>query len=233
MDATGFCPPSQATIKQVNHLEVNCGLCGSPSRQAISQAAESRQPPDLDTRPGEPLRSTLRFWMQLCPECGYASSDISVIHEDASDFVATPEYQRQRFDSATPEAARTFLCHALILNHVKQYADAGWTALHAAWACDDAEDDASAQRARLKAIDYWKHGKRHAQAFGERPEEFALATDVLRRASRFEDALVTCTEGIALEDVEPVIQHILLFEKTLIQSRDRGRYGLADVFSES
>ena len=81
----------------------------------------------------------------------------------------------------------------MILNHVEQYADAGWTALHAAWACDDAGDDASAQRARLLAVDYWQHGKRHGQPFGELPEEFALATDVLRRAGKFEEALVTCT----------------------------------------
>ena len=213
----------------VNSLPVHCGLCGSLSTQAIAKAADSREAPDLDTRPGEPLRSTINCWMQQCRECGYASSDISSIHEDASGFVASTDYQRQRFDSGTPDMARPFLCHALILNHVKQHADAGWTALHAAWACDDALDDASAQRARLLAIFYWKHGKRHGQPFGELPEEFALATDVLRRAGKFEEALVTCTEGIGLEDLDPVIEHILLFEKTLIQRRDAGRYGLAAV----
>ena len=157
------------------------------------------------------------------------SEYISTIHENASDFVATPDYQRQLFDRSAPEIARPFLCHALILAYVKQYADAGWTALHAAWVCDDAQDDASAQSARLKAIDYWKHGKRHAQPFGDLPEEFALATDVLRRAGKFEEAIVTCTEGIGLEDLHPVIENILLFEKTIIQRRDSGRYGLADV----
>ena len=168
--------------------------------------------------------------MQTCPECGYSSSDISTIHELATDFIPTPEYQRQRFDSSTPDKARPFLCHALILSHVKQYADAGWTALHAAWACDDAQNDTAAARARLEAIDYWKHGKRHSQPFGnELPEEFALATDVLRRASKFEEALVTCTEGIAIEDLDPVIMHILLFEKTLIQRRDPATYNLAAV----
>ena len=211
-------------------LPLNCGLCGSPSTQPTATPADSREAPDLDTRPGEPLRSTIRYWMQVCPECGYASSDISTIHELATDFIATPDYQRQRLDSSTPEPARPFLCHALILAHVKQYADAGWTALHAAWACDDAQDDIAAARARLKAIDYWKHGKRHAQPFvGELPEEFALATDVLRRAGKFEEALVTCTEGIGLEDLDPVILHILLFEKTLIQRRDGRRHGLAAV----
>ena len=183
----------------------------------------------MDTRPGEPLRSTIKYWMQICPECGYAAADIGSIHEEASDLIATTEYQRQRFDSETPEGARPFLCHALILSHVKQYADAGWTALHAAWVCDDAEDDAAARRARELAIGYWKHGKKHGQPFGDLPEEFAMATDVLRRARKFEEALVTCTEGIDLEDLDPVIEHVLLFEKTLIQRRDAGRYGLAAV----
>ena len=211
-------------------LPVHCGLCGSPSTQPTAQAAaDSRQPPDLDTRPGEPLRSTIGFWMQVCPECGYASSDIASIHEQAVDFVPTVDYQRQRFDSLVPQLARPFLCHALILNHVHQYADAGWTALHAAWACDDAADPVAAALARLQAIGYWKHGKRHAQQFGELPEEFALAADVLRRAGKFEDALVTCAEGMALDELDPVLMEILLFEKTLIQRRDSGRYSLADV----
>jgi hypothetical protein len=216
-------------MAQMNSLEVRCGLCGSASKQQIAPAAGSREAPDLDTRPGEPLRSTIKFWMQLCPECGYASSDISSIHEDASDLIATADYQRQRFDSQTPEVGRPFLCHALILNHVKQYADAGWTALHAAWACDDAGDDAAARRARELAIGYWKHGKLHGQSFGELPEEFALVTDVLRRAGRFEEALVACTGGIDLENLDPVIEHVLLFEKTLIQRRDPNRFGLASV----
>ena len=213
----------------MNSIDVQCGLCGSPSKQVTSKASASVEPPDLDTRPGEPLRSTIQSWMQLCPECGYAASDISAIHENAADFIAELDYQRQLFDSATPEIARPFLCHALILNHVKQYADAGWTALHAAWACDDSGDDAPAQRARGLAIGYWKHGKSHGQTFAELPEEFALATDVLRRAGRFEEALVTCTEGMSLDDLDAVFMHILLFEKTLIQKRDPGRYSLDAV----
>jgi len=215
----------------VNSIEVHCGLCGSVSKQEVAKAANPREAPDLDTRPGEPLRSTLEHWMQLCPECGYASSDISTIHEDASDFIATKEYQHVRFDSGTPETVRPFLCHALILNHVKQYADAGWTALHAAWACDDANDDAGARKARELAIHYWKHGKRHGQSFGEPTgDEYALAADILRRAGKFEEALVTCTEGIDLgEELDPVIEHVLLFEKTLIQRRDSKRYSLIAV----
>ena len=212
-------------------LPVTCGLCGSPSTQPTAPATpDSRQAPDLDTRPPEPLRSTIRFWMQTCPECGYSSSDISTIHELATDFIATPDYQRQRLDPAIPEPARPFLCHALILAHVKQYSDAGWTALHAAWTCDDLRNEPGATRARLAAIAYWKHGKQHQQPFvSELAEEFALATDVLRRASKFEEALVTCTEGIGLEDLDPVLMHILLFEKTLIQRRDAGCYNLAAV----
>ena len=85
------------------------------------------------------------------------------------------------------------------------------------------------RRARDLAITYWKHGKRHGQAFGEPFEEFALAADVLRRAGHFEEALVACTEGIDSEDVPEFLQHVLLFEKTLIQRRDFNRYRLDAV----
>ena len=215
----------------MTELEVHCGLCGSTSRQAValSVTVTSQEPPDLDTRPGEPVRSTLGTWMQCCPECGYCAADIGTIHEHAADLVATKEYQGRLLDSAVPEQARPFLCHALILEHVHQYADAGWTALHAAWACDDASDSKAAQAARGLALNYWKHGKKHGQAFGELAEEFALAADVSRRAGRFEEALVTANEGLEVDDLPAFLEALLLFEKTLIGRRDAERHHLREV----
>ena len=167
--------------------------------------------------------------MQRCPQCGYCAADISSIHETAADLVGTEDYQSRLLDSSLPEPARRFLCHALILNHVKQYADAGWTALHAAWAADDALDDQAATHARSLALEYWKHGKTHGQAFGELAEEFALAADVQRRMGRFEDALVTANEGLEVDDLPPFLERVLLFEKTLITRRDEARHDLGEI----
>lgn len=170
--------------------------------------------------------------MQQCPECGYAAADISSVHEAAADLIPTDAYQRLRFDSTFPDAARPFLCHALILQQVRQFADAGWTALHAAWIGDDAAGDTSADpatKARNLAIDYWKQGKRAGQSFGEEVEEFTLVTDVLRRAGRFEEALIAANEALDSEDLPELFDHILRFEKTLILKRDPAGYRLDQV----
>jgi hypothetical protein len=218
-------------MAQVNSLPVTCGLCGSPSDQGVSPAAvqDSRQPPDLDTRPAEPVRSTIQYWMQCCPECGYCASDISTIHESAAELIATDDYQRRLLDSSLPETTRRFLCHALILEQVKQYADAGWTALHAAWAADDAADPLAAQSARKLALQYWQHGKRHGQAFGDLAEEFILAADVGRRAGQFEEALLTVNEGLEVESLPRFLERVLRFEKTLISRRDMARHDLGEI----
>jgi hypothetical protein len=214
--------------------EIRCGACGLPSDHFLSPAAnaDSNEAPDLDTRPNGPLRSTVAFWMQRCPHCGYCAADISTIHESAVDLIATPGYQRQLLEPGIPEKAREFLCHAMILAHVGQPADAGWTCLHAAWLCDDADHTQSAIEARARAIDHWRNAKLSGQDFGDdHAMESALIVDLQRRMGRFEDALITCTQafGEPGESIHPLIEHLLRFEKTLIQKRDTGTYRLSDL----
>ncbi len=213
--------------------EVRCGSCGEPSEQVSSPAADSNLPPDLDTRPNGPIRATIDFWMQRCPHCGYCASDLSTIHERAVELLATVEYQRQLLDPRFPEIARPFLCHAKILARVGQFADAGWTALHAAWTCDDAGAAEAAISARALALDYWRRTKLEGQDFGEPGLEAVLVTDLLRRMGRFEDALINCSQ--ALDGIEeeggapPLIEHLLRYEKTLVQKHDTGSYRLNDL----
>ena len=215
---------------------VRCGCCGEVSTQFASPAVQAGHlPPDLDTRPNGPVRATIKTWMQRCEHCGYCAADISSIHEHAGDLIESLDYQRYLTDSRFPETARPFLCHALILARVGQFADAGWTCLHAAWACDD--DDANtegASIARGMALENWRRGKLAGQEFGEPGLEDALVTDLLRRMGRFEDALITCSQALDAAtdegaEVPALIEHLLRFEKTLIQKRDSGVYRLNDL----
>jgi hypothetical protein len=212
--------------------EVVCGACGNAGDQFFSPASEdSNAAPDLDTRPNGPIRATIQFWMQRCPHCGYCASDISAIHESAIDLIATPAYQRWLLDESFPTKAREFLCHSMILAQVGQPADAGWTCLHAAWVCDDSENSNAAAKARALALDSWREAKLTGQMFGDdHAMESALVVDLQRRMGRFDDALITCTQALGDED-EPIhflIEHLLRFEKTLIQKRDTGTYRLND-----
>ena len=214
--------------------EVRCGACGLPSAQFFSPAAppESDEAPDLDTRPNGPVRATITFWMQRCTHCGYCASDVSAIHEQAVDLIATPTYQRRLLDQNVPAKAREFLCHAMILTAVGQPADAGWTCLHAAWICDDDRNEPAAIEARGLAIDSWRLAKLAGQSFGDDDSmESALVVDLQRRMGRFDDALITCTQAFGGDDdqVHPFIEQVLRFEKTLIQKRDTGSYRLNDL----
>jgi hypothetical protein len=214
--------------------EVRCGACGEPGDQYFHPAAstESNEAPDLDTRPNGPMRATIQFWMQRCPHCGYCAADISAIHERAVDLISTPAYQRWLLDESMPPKAREFLCHAMILALVGQHADAGWTSLHAAWVCDDDRNAEGAVKARGLAIDYWRQAKLAGQDFGDDPAmEAALVVDLQRRMGQFHDALITCTQafGDGDEPPHPLIEHLLRFEKTVIQKRDTGRYRLSDL----
>ena len=40
--------------------------------------------PDLDGRPGEPARSTLPRWVQVCPACNAAARDLSFLAPGAA-----------------------------------------------------------------------------------------------------------------------------------------------------
>lgn len=208
---------------------VICGSCGQSSEQLNTNAGGESGAPDLDTRPHGLVRSTIAFWMQRCPHCGYCAADISSIHEQAADLIADEAYQRQLTDSRFPPKACEFLAHAMILDRVGQRADAGWTCLHAAWVCDD-NGGQGQELARGKAMDHWRNAKLGGEDFAEPELESALATDLLRRMGRFEDALINCNQALDSEDaLPPLIEHLLRFEKSLIQRHDTGTYRLSDL----
>ena len=82
----------------------------------------------------------------------------------------------------------------------------------------------AACRCREQAIEYWKRGKHAGQAFSEDlASEYALVADLHRRMAQFELALVTCSEALDMEDLPPVIEHVLRRQKTLSSRKTRRR----------
>lgn len=209
---------------------MKCGLCGVENVRVAGRELPSNGPPDFDTRPGEPLRSTLPEWVQRCSGCGYCATDISAIHEDAVELVRSPLYVQQWSAEGFPEKAREFLCYALILQQVGQWADAGWTSLHAAWACDDGHEEAGAMRCRNQALLLWERGKSLGQNFGDDlTMEFVVAADLYRRTEQFERAVVTCSEALDCEDLDPLMAQILRREKSLSERKYTGPANLLDL----
>lgn len=198
-----------------------CAVCGQMSSRIILGSSNVVEPPDFDTRPGEMLRSTIHLWVVECPHCGYAAPDIEELVEGAAPIVRSEAYQAQ---------PGPFLRHAHLLEQLGHFAEAGWTALHAAWIADDDQDDARARAARSLAIQLWKRGKAARQNFMNNPhEEFALVTDVCRRMGDFDEALSTCRAGLEAHDIPPLIEDLLRAELVLIQRRDTACHSLKEI----
>lgn len=220
-------------MSDVFHESVHCAVCGeevtqflTPHRGEPSGAA----PPDFDTRPAPPEREEISVWVSECPRCGFCAGDISQAPPGVREIVGSAEYREQLDNVVLPAPARRFLCYALILEKLHQWADAGWSCLHAAWACDDDRSAEAAAACRALAIERWKRGKEVGQPFAaDLASEFALVTDLYRRIGAFEEATVACAEGLDLEDVPPAIEAMLRRQMVLIRRQDAAAHSMAEL----
>ncbi|QOY88729.1 hypothetical protein [Paludibaculum fermentans] len=200
---------------------IHCSVCGIASDQLAAPTVSPQFAPDLDTRPGEPLRSTLPAWMQLCPNCGYAAPDLAYAAELVPNWVRTSDYR-----SLTDAFER----HAWLLEQLGYLADAGWITLQAAWNHEDGNDLDAARRCRRKAIRLFQASKAAGQDFLDTPaEELALAVDILRRIGEFEAAAETIRIALQEEELPEMLEAVLRFQTGLVQRRDTGRHTLDEV----
>jgi hypothetical protein len=215
--------------------DVTCAVCSATSLLLAPAGVPEGASPDFDTRPGSPATpSMLETWIAECPRCGYCAEDLSSASEDAAEIVAGQEYKERLASNDLPVVARRFACYALLVEKAHLWCDAGWIWLHAAWACDDAADEEDGTYCRKMAIDRWKRGKELGQSFAEDlASEFAIVTDLYRRAGEFENAVVTCGEALDLEDIPGPIEQMLRRQMTLIQRRDRGRHSMMELHDRS
>ena len=215
----------------------NCALCGEEVTQFVTLPDPEPlppAPPDFDTRPAPPERDELAYWVAECPRCGYCAADISHAAPAAREIVATPEYRQRLDDVVLPAPARRFLCYTMLLEKQHQWADAGWSCLHAAWSCDDAGAWESAAACRALSIERWKRGKEIGQSFAaDLASEFALVTDLYRRIGEWEEAAVACAAGLDLEDIPPAIEAMLRRQTVLIGQRDAGAHSMSELQGRS
>jgi tetratricopeptide (TPR) repeat protein len=209
---------------------MNCAVCGGASVRVLLASSNAMEPPDFDTRPGEMLRSTLPYWVMDCPHCGYAASDIREADTRAIAYIRGEDFHRRLAAAAPPEEVRRFAAYALLLEHLEQFADAGWAWLHAAWMGDDEQHAEAARACRSEAIRLWKRGKAAGEDFMEdHPQEFALVTDVLRRLGDFDAAREACLEALTLDGIPPVVEDMLRRQLSLIQQKDTAAHSLKEL----
>jgi hypothetical protein len=192
--------------------------------------AESKEPPDFDTRPGRPARSALVHWVHRCAGCGYCANDLTAVTPEIEEFVRGAMYQAFLTNKVFPPKATEFLSYALILEEVGMPADAGWTALQAAWICDDEGEERAARSCRERAIELWKAAKEKGESFLEDLfQEFALVSDVHRRLAQWEEARKAAQEGLECKGLPPAVEQMLRRQLALIDRRDDAAHNMAEL----
>jgi len=184
---------------------------------------------DLDGRPSLILRSEVYLRIQRCPLCGYCAPDITRGLQDDHAVLESEPYRMQLGDTSYPQTANTFLCHGLIMEKRGQYADTAWSALFAAWICDDNGFPDSAQICRRRAIEFFMRAKESHQSFARSDGlERLYMIDILRRLSEFGEAARMCESAIAKERDEELLT-LLEFEIDLIEERDTTGHAVSEI----
>jgi hypothetical protein len=192
--------------------ELHCGVCGNPVRAAF-RAPQPEIAPDLDMRPGEPARSTLRDWIQVCSKCGAAVPDLTALSPAARPVV---ESDASRMLSTTgSEETLPFRRWALICEQAGNPAEQAEALLQAAWAADDAAAMSEPAKLRQQVAALWA---------GTTDVELGLRRlDVLRRAGQFDEAS-DWARVLTERGPDELAGTIIAFQSARIAQRDVGRH---------
>jgi hypothetical protein len=207
-----------------------CALCNRSSRQIVIGSTNTLgKYPDLDTRPPEMMRSTIQWWVQTCPSCGFCNSDISEFIGKADIVVKTEKYQKQLNDQKYIKLANAFLCQAMIHEANNEYREAGWACIHAAWACDDVGSEDCSRECRQRALLFIEKTRQLNQKFTSQDgAEAAIIVDLLRRSGQFDLALKKCDEALKTRR-DSNISKVLSLERILIGERDLRCHTISEI----
>jgi hypothetical protein len=199
-----------------------CAVCGTGSRQTPFRPGLPEQAPDLDLRPGEPVRSTMARWLQQCPNCGYAAPNIGRAHPAAAQAVLAAPFRALMADASCPPLARRFLAWSHVLEETGALHAAAEACLQAAWVADDLSRPDLARSWRLDAVALWRSGPPLDA------EQTVRVVDALRRAEAWEDADATAA-ALAKSNPPEAVAQVLALERRLIGAGDAGRHTVASA----
>jgi hypothetical protein len=197
-------------------------VCGTESRQTPFRPDPPEQAPDLDLRPGQPLRGSMARWLQQCPHCGYSAPDIGRAHPAAAEAVAAAPFRALIADSTHPPLARRFLAWAHVLEETGALHAAAEATLHAAWVADDLNRADLASAWRQDAVALWRSGP------SLDAEQTVRVIDALRRSGAWQDAANT-VEILAATNPPEAVAQVVALERRLIAGQDAGRHTLASA----
>ncbi len=214
--------PQGSAARRAGPGIVTCAVCQAESRQAAFRSAPPEQAPDLDLRPGEPLRGSMAQWLQQCPRCAYAAPDISAARASAARVVAAAPFRALVNDASTPALSRRFLAWAHVLEETGALHDAAQVMLQAAWTADDLNRPDLARAWRMEAVALWRSGPALDH------EQSLKVVDALRRAEAW-DAAADAIRGLRREELAEAVRQVLALEEKLVDAGDARRHTVASA----
>lgn len=212
------------------HQSVTCANCRKPSEHQVLGSTNAFGSSDLDLRPPEMRRSTMRAWLQECPHCRYIASDISQPMGDLS-LIARPEYGGLLNDQQFPDLARRFLAHAFLFD-ASDPATAGLSRLHAAWVCDDSGQLEPAAECRKLAAECFASLKPFEDS-EPGVTQGAVLVDVLRRSGSFDQATSECGELLTFRSAQGLLRQVLEYQHRLIAECDSATHTVEEATSSA
>lgn len=193
-----------------------CAVCGGESDQQKMASTSSWGSPDLDSRPGEPARSSLGLEVEVCPSCAYSAQDVSMAPYGAPAVVESEAYRAAVRDQRASPLAGAFRGMAMILEHAGKRDEAAWALIRSAWACDDGSpaDVAAERRAEAAALMMRAHQDAIADA-----ETALVVIDLLRRSGQFDEARLRCASEL-MHPIPDEVRWAMEYELELIAARD-------------
>ena len=174
-----------------------CSVCGAKNEFPVLTSTNTFGGPDLDLRPAEMQRSTMSWWIQECPKCGYVSNNVSDKSPVTKEWLSSSKYSSCDGIAFSSALARRFYKQYLIQKKAGNIEDAFYAVLRAAWSCDDSREVLNAKHCRETAIPLIT--KLIVENTGNRETLLIIKADLMRRAVQF-DALLAEYASVHLKE---------------------------------
>ena len=200
-----------------------CAVCHAESRQTVLASTNRFGAPDLALRPPEMMRSTMCWWVEECPQCGYAAANLEDLTPVSAVWLQAEDYRTCEGKNFLSPLAARFYKQYMILRQSEDGEETFAALLHAAWACDDAGDEENASACRRLALEPLE------KLIAENGDNELLKVqraDILRRAGLFA-TLIAEYEPTAYS--EEVHRKIVAFQIEKAKAKDSACYTLGDV----
>ncbi|MBE6633254.1 MAG: hypothetical protein E7620_02805 [Ruminococcaceae bacterium] len=200
-----------------------CAVCGKQSEQTVLLSSNRFGAPDLDLRPPEMMRSTMGWWVQECPYCGYVAGSIEDAAGVRKKWLQSEEYLTCEGNDFSSGLAERFYKSYLISLKKQSAKDAFYAVLHAAWACDDARDAKQAAHCRRLAL---RAFEQLSEVITVSEELLLVKADLLRRTGAFRELLEEYGEKRFSTEL---MNQIVAFQLEKAKAGDIGCYTVADA----